>query len=162
MGSSTFSGPITSTNGFVGDLTGNVTGNITGTVTGGITGASEVTNLFTITSTSGAKATTFEAEATGALTGAVTDGIVAGFVSDPAYSGAQTVTRHNYVKLEDVAVSGSTVSDACALWFDAAAATHKAVDGATTKTTPGGVDAWIKVNVAGTIHYAPLFLSKTA
>lgn len=36
MGSTTFSGPVTSTNGFIGDLTGNVTGNLTGNVTGTI------------------------------------------------------------------------------------------------------------------------------
>lgn len=30
MASTTFSGPVTSTNGFVGDVTGNITGNLTG------------------------------------------------------------------------------------------------------------------------------------
>lgn len=39
MASTTFSGPVTSTNGFIGNLTGNVTGNLTGNVTGTITGA---------------------------------------------------------------------------------------------------------------------------
>jgi len=34
MASTTFSGPVTSTNGFIGDLTGNVIGNVTGSVTG--------------------------------------------------------------------------------------------------------------------------------
>ena len=34
MASTTFSGPVTSTNGFIGNITGNVTGNVTGTVTG--------------------------------------------------------------------------------------------------------------------------------
>ena len=33
MASTTFSGPVTSTGGFVGDVTGNVTGDVTGTVT---------------------------------------------------------------------------------------------------------------------------------
>ena len=37
MGSTTFSGPVTSTNGFVGTITGNVTGSVTGNVTGNIT-----------------------------------------------------------------------------------------------------------------------------
>jgi len=32
MSSTTFSGPVTSTNGFVGNLTGNVTGNVTGNI----------------------------------------------------------------------------------------------------------------------------------
>lgn len=38
MGTTTFSGPVVSTNGFVGSVTGNVTGNLTGTVTGSLTG----------------------------------------------------------------------------------------------------------------------------
>jgi hypothetical protein len=33
MASTTFSGPVTSQNGFVGNITGNVTGNVTGDVT---------------------------------------------------------------------------------------------------------------------------------
>jgi hypothetical protein len=38
MASTTFSGPVTSTNGFIGNVTGNTTGNITGNVTGDLTG----------------------------------------------------------------------------------------------------------------------------
>lgn len=38
MGSTTFSGPVTSTNGFIGTVTGNITGNVTGNVTGDLTG----------------------------------------------------------------------------------------------------------------------------
>jgi len=38
MGSTTFSGPVTSLNGFIGTVTGTVTGNITGNVTGDLTG----------------------------------------------------------------------------------------------------------------------------
>lgn len=38
MASTTFSGPITSTNGFIGTITGNITGNVTGNVTGDLTG----------------------------------------------------------------------------------------------------------------------------
>ena len=48
---STFSGPITSTNGFVGDLVGDVTGNVTGDVTGNISGTVTVTNIQNVTST---------------------------------------------------------------------------------------------------------------
>ena len=36
MASTTFSGPVTSTNGFIGSLTGNVTGNVVGGVTGAV------------------------------------------------------------------------------------------------------------------------------
>ena len=38
MGSTTFSGPLISNNGFVGDFTGNVIGNVVGNVTGNLTG----------------------------------------------------------------------------------------------------------------------------
>jgi hypothetical protein len=52
MASTTFSGPVTSTNGFIGAVTGNITGNITGNVTGDLTG-----RVFgTVTTRSGAGA----------------------------------------------------------------------------------------------------------
>ena len=38
MASTTFSGPVTSTNGFVGSVTGSVTGDVTGNVTGTLIG----------------------------------------------------------------------------------------------------------------------------
>ena len=38
MGTTTFSGPVVSNNGFVGAVTGNITGNVTGNVTGTVTG----------------------------------------------------------------------------------------------------------------------------
>lgn len=37
MASTTFSGPVTSTNGFIGAVTGNVTGNISGAATASLT-----------------------------------------------------------------------------------------------------------------------------
>ena len=37
MASTTFSGPVTSTNGFVGSVTGNVSGDVTGNVSGNVT-----------------------------------------------------------------------------------------------------------------------------
>ena len=38
MANTTFSGPVISTNGFVGDFTGNITGNVTGNLTGIVIG----------------------------------------------------------------------------------------------------------------------------
>jgi hypothetical protein len=38
MASTTFSGPVTSTAGFIGNISGTVTGNVTGDVTGNVTG----------------------------------------------------------------------------------------------------------------------------
>jgi hypothetical protein len=62
MGTTTFSGPVVSQNGFVGDFTGNITGNVTGDVTGDVfasvqslsgAGAVNVTDMFTSLTTSG-------------------------------------------------------------------------------------------------------------
>jgi hypothetical protein len=47
MASTTFSGPVTSTNGFIGALTGNVTGDVTGNVTGNIAGTGHITHATT-------------------------------------------------------------------------------------------------------------------
>ena len=63
MASTTFSGPVTSTNGFIGALTGNVTGDITGGIVGDIqslsgAGAVNTTNLITNITTTGADALT--------------------------------------------------------------------------------------------------------
>ena len=67
MASTTFSGPVTSTNGFIGAVTGNITGNVTGNVIGNVTGdifatnqalsgagAVNVTDMLTSLTTSGA------------------------------------------------------------------------------------------------------------
>jgi hypothetical protein len=59
MASTTFSGPVTSTNGFIGALTGNVTGNVTGDVTATVqslsgAGAVNITDMMTSLTTTGA------------------------------------------------------------------------------------------------------------
>jgi hypothetical protein len=59
MASTTFSGPVTSTNGFIGALTGNVTGNLIGDVQASVqalsgAGAVNVTDMFTSLTTTGA------------------------------------------------------------------------------------------------------------
>ena len=63
MASTTFSGPVTSQNGFIGSVTGNITGNITGNVTGDIfatnqalsgAGAVNLTDMLTSLTTTGA------------------------------------------------------------------------------------------------------------
>ena len=63
MASTTFSGPVTSTNGFIGAVTGNITGNVTGNLVGDVqasvqslsgAGAVNVTDMFTSLTTTGA------------------------------------------------------------------------------------------------------------
>jgi len=91
------------------------------------------------------------------------DGVAAMITLDPGYTGAFTVTRHNYLKLENVSVAASAVvTDACSMWFDAAAGTHKALDAGTTKVSMGVVTAWEKKNIAGTVMFTPLYSSKTS
>lgn len=96
------------------------------------------------------------------VAGVAGEGYAAALTFDPAYTTSNTVTIHNYTVLETPTVSGTAaVTDAAVMRFDAAAGTHKAVDSGTTKTTPGTVDAWVKVNVNGTLHYLPAYTSKT-
>ena len=59
MASTTFSGPVTSTNGFIGAVTGNVTGNLIGDVQASVqslsgAGAVNITDMFTSLTTTGA------------------------------------------------------------------------------------------------------------
>ena len=59
MASTTFSGPVTSTNGFIGAVTGNVTGNVVGDVTASVqalsgAGAVNLTDMMTSLTTTGA------------------------------------------------------------------------------------------------------------
>lgn len=63
MASTTFSGPVTSTNGFIGAVTGNITGNVTGNLTGDVfasnqslsgAGAVNTTDMLTSLTTTGA------------------------------------------------------------------------------------------------------------
>jgi hypothetical protein len=109
----------------------------------------------------------FASVTTRTITGTVADGVTAAIQLAPTYDAAtaQTVTRHNYIELNNPLLTGAgpaAVTDAAVFRFDAAAGTHKAVDSGTTKTTPGGVDAWCKININGTLYYLPAFLSKTA
>lgn len=97
------------------------------------------------------------------LAGAVTDGFCAGIRLQPTYDQAFTVTRLNYLDLNDVTLTNSAVvTNAAVMRFNANAGTHKAVDSGTTKTTPGGVDAWVKININGTLYFMPAYVSKTA
>ena len=66
MANTTFSGPVISTNGFVGAITGNITGNVTGNVTGNLTGIV----IGTVTTRAGAGAVPITAATVQISTGA--------------------------------------------------------------------------------------------
>lgn len=75
-------------------------------------------------------------------------------------AGAFTVTRLNLFVINQPA-GAATITDMCLYRVDAAIGTHKMIDAGTTKTSPGTVTAWEKKNINGTIHYTPLYASKT-
>jgi hypothetical protein len=56
MANTTFSGPVTSNNGFIGSVTGNITGNVSGNVTGNVTGTLTGRVFGSVTTRSGAGA----------------------------------------------------------------------------------------------------------
>jgi len=107
----------------------------------------------------------FELEEVETITGAAADGYAAGLRLDPGYTAAtaQTVTRHNYIDVQDVSVAGAgpaAVTNAAVFRFNAAIATHKAVL-AGFNTTDSGADttAWaagIIININGTLYKIPV------
>lgn len=117
-------------------------------------------------STPAADVPAFTGQGTSTIVGAVGDGYTGGDSHVPTYSAATalTISRHNYINLVSPALTGAgpaALTDACVFRFNSAAGTHKAVDSGTTKTSPGTVTAWVKVNIAGTVHYMPAYASKT-
>lgn len=93
------------------------------------------------------------------LTNNTNDAYSACLTLDPEYTGAYTLDRHNFIDLNNVASADSTITNSFVFRFDANPGTHYAISGSSTKTTPGTVDAWFKVNIADTIHYVPLYTS---
>jgi hypothetical protein len=131
-------------------ITGRSTGSITVGLGSAVTGAITATTNTTLNSSVGGLQT-LTITPTDDFDGTITNIQISLFV-----------TRHNYIMMNNPVLEGTaTLTDACAIRFDAAAGTHKAVDSGTTKTSPGTVDAWVKVNVNGTIHYLPAYTSKT-
>jgi hypothetical protein len=138
-------------------------------VTGGagVLGASVFGNSLTVTRSNTDGTASFFGTGTTTIAGGLSDGYAAGIQITPTYSAATalTVTRHHYFNLGNPTLSGvgpAALTDACLFRAGAAAGTHKMVDSATTKTTPGGVDAWVKININGVVFYMPAYTSKTA
>ncbi len=131
-----------------------------GTSFGGTAGAAGKVSFTAGNDPSGATPTLL-LSSTDTTTGNVTDMYTGALRSTPVINGANTITRLNYWDVNQF-TGAATVTNACVMRFNAAIGTHKAVDAATTKTTPGGVDAWIKVNLNGTLAFVPAYLSKTA
>lgn len=106
-----------------------------------------------------------EFEETEILEASAGDGYAAALRLDPGYSAVeetQTISRHNYIEMQNVSTSGTAaLTDGCHTRFDAAVGTHCCLDSGTTKEDTQTVNAWLKYNVNGTIYYCPLYTSKT-
>jgi hypothetical protein len=110
-----------------------------------------------------APATHVESEQTVSITSTTADGYAAAITIEPRYTAvsSQTVTRHNYLSILNPITTNVNVTDACLFRFDGNPGTHKALAAGTTKSNMSSVNAWLKVNVNGTIYYIPAYLSTT-
>jgi len=120
----------------------------------------------------GTPETAIEAEEEETITGAVADGYAASITIDPGYTAAtaQTVTRHNYIDLQNPSLSGAgpaALMDAAVMRFDDTVANHQALEAngavAVTITSLGPtgsqttIQGWMKVNINGTLRYIPFW-----
>lgn len=101
-----------------------------------------------------------EIEEVETLTGNVADDYAAGLALDPGYTGAFTVTRHNYIDVQDVSLAGgAAVTDAAVLRFDANIGTHKALPASfNTTDSNGDTTTWaggMLININGTLYKIP-------
>ena len=98
------------------------------------------------------------------LAGAAADSYAATLSIAPTYTHGSgvTLTRHSYINIPRPVLTNVTLTDAAVFRFTAAAGTHEAVDAGTTKSSPGTVNAWVKINISGVIYYLPAYTSKTS
>ena len=148
MASTTFSGPVTSTNGFIGAITGNVTGNVAGTgtvthattaainATATATAAQVATGYITVTSASAVTLTLPTGTSLGAALGAVKGTVFDLYIDNTASSSSGVVT---------VAVATNGILSSAAA------------------DTPGSFgDLTIPVGATGLARYTLMFSSATA
>ena len=146
MASTTFSGPVTSTNGFIGNITGNLTGNIAGTA--------EITH--TATSAINATATATAAEvATGYITStsaaATTITLPTGTLLGAALGAVRGTVFDLYV---DNTAGASTVTMAVAV--------NGVLSSAATDTPGSFGDLTIASGATGIARFTLMFASATA
>ena len=146
MASTTFSGPVTSTNGFIGALTGNVTGNIAGS--GSITHATTSAINATATATAAQVATGY---ITSTSVGTVTITLPTGTLLGAALSAVQGTIFDLYV---DNTAGASVVTVAVAV---------NGILSSGAADTPGSFgDLTIDAGVTGLARFTLMFSSATA
>lgn len=158
MASTTFSGPVTSTNGFIGNLTGNVTGNLTGNVTGNIAGniagTARITHATTAAINATATATAAEV-ATGYITStsaaATAITLPTGTLLGAALGAAKGTVFDLYI---DNTAGASTVT--------IAVATNGILSSAAADTPGSFGDLTVASGVTGVARFTLMFSSATA
>jgi len=158
MASTTFSGPVTSTNGFIGNLTGNVTGNVTGNITGNITGNTAGTGRIT-------HATTAAINATATATAAE---VATGYITSTSAL-ATTITLPTGTLLgAELGATRGTVFDlyidntAGATAVTIAVATNGILSTAAVDTAGSFGDLTVAAGVTGLARFTLMFSSATA
>ena len=150
MASTTFSGPVTSTNGFIGALTGNVTGNVTGNIagTGRITHATTAAINATATATAAEVATGYITSTSAAAT-AIT--LPTGTLLGAALGASKGTVFDLYIDNTAGASTVTIVVDVNGILSGAAA------------DTPGSFgDLTVPAGVTGLGRYTIMFSSATA
>lgn len=104
-----------------------------------------------------APATMLELEIVETLTGNVADDYAAAITLDPGYTGAFTVTRHNYIDINRPSTAGgAAVTDAPVMRFDDTIANHESLDAAfQTTDSNGDTTDWalgLLINVNGVLY----------
>ena len=146
MASTTFSGPVTSTNGFIGALTGNVTGNIAGS--GSITHASVAAIDATATATAAQVATGYITSTSAAAT-AIT--LPTGTLLGAALGAVRGTVFDLYV---DNTLGASTVT--------MAVATNGILSSAAADTPGSFGDLTVAAGATGIARFTLMFASATA
>jgi hypothetical protein len=146
MASTTFSGPVTSTNGFIGALTGNVTGNVAGT--GRVTHATTAAINATATATAAEVATGY---ITSTSVGTVTITLPTGTLLGAALSAAKGTIFDLYV---DNTAGASVVT--------VAVATNGILSTGAADTPGSFGDLTIAAGATGLARFTIMFSSATA
>ena len=146
MASTTFSGPVTSTNGFIGSVTGNVTGNIAGS--GSVTHATTAAIDATATATAAQVATGYITSTSAAAT---TITLPTGTLLGAALGAAQGTVFDLYI---DNTAGASTVT--------VAVATNGILSTAATDTAGSFGDLTIASGATGIGRFTIMFSSATA
>jgi hypothetical protein len=91
-------------------------------------------------------------------------GSAASIVMDPNYTtdAAGDIVYHYYITCNEPTETGSGSLGGSFLFHHNVAPGSSLIEAASTKSTPSGVDGWVRISLAGTTYFIPAYLSKTA